>query len=175
MNTLDPSLPTRRRLLSLDPRFMKFFGIVVWVVIFVGYLATMPMSPRYSRIEVVATLTFILGGLALLVFSLRRYRQVSLGGDCLYLIGRRSEIAVPLKWVAAVTEVGGRTSGTRTLRVRTLKRFEFGREFYFWVRGVGPAQRTIFSVYEPHPLVEELRRLVARAKSEDRTERGLRN
>ncbi len=153
-----------RRQISLDPRGIKILGVVTWVVILLGFVCTVPLGTnKYSSGEIFFILAFTVAGLLLTVVSLKRFRKVSLAGDSLYLADARGDILVPLAQIDSVDEIGDRSGGHRTLRIRLREPIGLGKEFYFTVTNTEQRPYEIFSYREPHPLVAELREQVEAA------------
>jgi hypothetical protein len=143
---------------SLQTIYMKFVFPTVWIGGFatgsIFLLLTPGLDPNAAFLKVLFPIATVIGAL-FIWWTCMRLKRVRMDSRSLYISNYRTEIVVPLREVAEVTE--NVWLNIHPVTVKFLHETEFGSKVVFI-----PTQRW-FAFWSSHPVVDKIRDAVARA------------
>jgi hypothetical protein len=143
---------------SLQTFYMKFVFPIVWIGLFtsgtVTLLAASNFDPDAAFLKWLFPAVTVVGTV-FLWWACMRLKRVRMDNHVLYISNYVSEIVVPLRDVAEVTE--NRWVNIHPVTIRFRRETDFGSQIVFM-----PTQRW-FAFWSSHPVVDKIRDAVARA------------
>jgi hypothetical protein len=143
---------------SLQTFYMKFVFPIVWIGLFtagtVTLLAASNLDPDAAFLKWLFPAVTVVGAV-FLWWACMRLKRVRMDDHALYISNYVSEIVVPLRDVAEVTE--NRWINIHPVTIKFRRETDFGSQIVFM-----PKVRW-FAFFSSHPVVADIRNAVARA------------